>query len=227
MVVYFHRNPVTGIVFYVGIGQRRRAGESAGRNIIWNNYVRKYGRPVIEIIHENLTKSEAYFWEKHYILKYKRKKEGGTLANITAGGENNPMHNEECRLKVVAANTGKRASIETKMKQSLLKKGKPSNQPKGYRHSPEVIARLKIINKEIATRPETIERIRTLNIGRRNTGKHRPVFMIDPKNNNIVIKFDCARDAGKYFGKPNTGNIASACNGKRNFAFGYKWQYAA
>jgi len=51
--------------------------------------------------------------------------------------------------------------------------------------------------------------------------------MINPKTEIEIKRFECVRDAGIEFNKPNTGNIASVCNGRRNLAFGYKWKYAS
>jgi hypothetical protein len=226
MIVYFHRNPITYEIFYVGIGKRRRAFESGGRNKVWHNYVRKYGKRIVEIVHENISLKEAYEFEKKYIAQYGLKKEGGQLVNITKGGEDNAMHHSDIVEKVRLANIRKKASPETRLKQSLLRKGKPSSQPKGYKHSPEVMERIRIINKEIANRPEVRKKNSLSKKGNRVIKKLKPVLMIDPNTNQAIIRFDCAVDAGKYFGKQNTGNIASVCNGRRNFAFGYKWKYA-
>lgn len=273
MIVYFHRNPITYEIFYVGIGTKeKRANAMDRRNPYWKSYVNKYGRPVVQIVHPDLSKEKAKEWEVFYIKLLKRKCDGGPLTNITEGGDHhpteypeviekikqkalphllkwmkenpeknpsftpehsermrkyNPMFNEATVKKISEINTGKKASDETRLKQSLLKKGKPSNQPKGYKHSPEVIERMRLINKEIVNRPEVKDKLRLSMFGKRNTSKHVPVIMIDPKNDITVMQFECAMDAGRYFGKPNTGNISSVCNGRRNVAFGYKWKYAS
>lgn len=227
MVVYFHRNPKTLEIFYVGIGRKRRAFESGGRNKIWQNYVKKHGERVVEIVHEGIDKEQAYALEVFYIKKFGLKKDGGSLVNITLGGESNPMHIDSCVEKVRRANIGKRASDETRAKQSLAKKNKPSNQPKGYRHSEEVVQKMKLINKEIVNRPDVKSKLRLSMLGKRNTAKHKSVLKIHPVTNELIQTYECAMDAGREFGKPNTGNIASVCNGRRPFAFGYKWSYAS
>ena len=48
--VYFHKNPITKEIFYVGIGNKKRAWNFKNRNIHWLRYVGKYGKPIIEII---------------------------------------------------------------------------------------------------------------------------------------------------------------------------------
>ena len=86
--------------------------------------------------------------------------------------------------------------------------------------------KLKIINKEIVNRPEVKAKLRLSMLGKRNTSRHRPILMLHCITGETIKYFECTRDAGKEFNKPNTGNIASVCNGRRNFAFGYKWKYA-
>lgn len=260
MVVYFHRNPVTYQVFYIGIGTSEKRAYSfyeKSRSTVWHRYVRKYGKPIVDVVMTGLTKEQAVREEIYLINYFGRINNGGILYNLNDGGdtgsnlpewvrlhpEKNPMFDPEIvkkfrgdnnsskrpevREKLRIANLGKKASIETKLKQSLLKKGKPSNQPIGFKHSQQTIDRLKIINKEIVSRPEVKEKLRQFNLGKRVPSKHKPVFMIDAKTNQIIKKFECARDAGILFGKPNTGNISSVCYGRRSFAFGYKWRYAS
>jgi len=52
--IYFHKNPITLEVFYVGIGSNKRAWRFKERNTHWLRYVKKHGFPVVEIIKENL-----------------------------------------------------------------------------------------------------------------------------------------------------------------------------
>ena len=240
----------------MGIGSlpaRAYASTIKARNKYWHRYVNKYGKPVVQIVHFEVDKPTAIAWEIFYIKLFDR----SNLCNLTDGGEiptnlfewhrnnpgqnfmqtdegrlrisqNNPMHMPHVVEKIRIANTGKRASDETRLKQSLLKKGKPSNQPKGYKHSPEVIAQLKIINREISNRPEVKAKLRLSMLGKRNYAKHKKVSMVDIKTNNVLKTFDCITDALKYLGIDlKSGNITSACVGRRNFAYGYKWQYAA
>ena len=256
MVVYFHRNPKTYEIFYVGIGSlSRRAYQFTGksRNQYWHRYVSKYGNPVVQIVHSGISKAFAIKWEMFYIKLLGRV----NLCNLTDGGEiptnlfewhknnpgrnfmqtpegrlrlinNNPMHNPIAVEKIRIANTGKKTSYETRIKQSILKKGKPSNQPKGFKHSVETIEKLKFINKEIVNRPEVKAKLRLSMLGKRNVSKHVKVTMIDLKTNIPINTFDCITDALKHLGRDlKSGNITSACVGRRNNAYGYKWEYAA
>lgn len=84
--VYKHLNAKTNIPFYVGKGLNDRAFSKASRNILWKNIVNKYGYKV-EFIMTNLNELEAFYLENFYIRLYKRKHEGGTLVNLTDGGD--------------------------------------------------------------------------------------------------------------------------------------------
>ena len=87
--IYFHKNPITLEVFYVGIGSNKRAWRFKERNTHWLRYVKKHGFPVVEIIKENLTKEEAGLLEIEYIQQFRRKGYDieGKLVNISLGGK--------------------------------------------------------------------------------------------------------------------------------------------
>lgn len=150
-VLYFHRNSITNAIFYVGIGRRKRAYEFWNRNSSWKNYVKKYGKPKVEIAHDCLSNEDAIFWETNYIRMLGRKKydAGGCLVNITLGGEglngfkwseelknqkreyfklnghpwSGRKHSDESKVKVSKSNTGKIRSQELKNYFSKTRKG--------------------------------------------------------------------------------------------------------
>lgn len=83
---YLHITMDEDIVFYVGKGKLDRCLHYSDRNQFWNNVVNKHDYYIfIESI--NLTEKEAFNRETELIAKYKRKKDGGTLVNLTDGGE--------------------------------------------------------------------------------------------------------------------------------------------
>lgn len=146
--IYIHKNPSTNEVFYVGQGtihQNRfdRAYSTKSRSKWWNNYVSKYGYPIVEIIASGINKSTADIMEKEYIQIYGRKDlNEGSLVNLTDGGdglgkrsvqyclehsirmsgENHPMwgkkHTDEWRKNNSLSHMGIKPSEETKRKQS-------------------------------------------------------------------------------------------------------------
>ena len=84
--VYLHKKP-NGEVFYVGIGNEKRPYWKFKRNKFWNSVVNKYPNYTIEIINTDLNWETACHIEKELIREYGRKCDGGTLCNITLGGD--------------------------------------------------------------------------------------------------------------------------------------------
>lgn len=96
--VYMYRNPYTNIPFYVGIGKGKRwrshineARKYKKRNPQKEKMIRdiiKSGRmPVVEFVFHGISRTEACREEINLIEKYKRTVDGGTLTNVTLGGE--------------------------------------------------------------------------------------------------------------------------------------------
>lgn len=98
--VYFHINPLTKEVFYVGKGNGRRAYRK-NRNTLWKNIVNKYGDPIVLIVKRNITERYAFELEKAYIKLFGRRDlNEGSLVNLTDGGEGssgNILSNEQKR----------------------------------------------------------------------------------------------------------------------------------
>lgn len=123
--VYFHINPLKNEVFYVGIGSIKRSKSKKNRNIHWNNTVNKYGY-IIDVIHNNLTWSEATEKEKYYINFYGRKDlNKGSLVNLTDGGDgaNGAIRSKELKEHLRNINLGKKQSLEAKLKQIKAQTG--------------------------------------------------------------------------------------------------------
>jgi hypothetical protein len=257
MIIYFHRNPTTKDVFYVGLAtSKKRAFDNMLRNIKWHKYVSIHGKPIVEIVHTGLTKEYACEKEIYYVKFYGREgiDEGGILMNLSKGGmdteamtayakkfpernpmfkdenkkrlrENNPMHNPVFVDKLRLKNTGKKASNETKLKQRLAKLGKPGNKL-GFKNTPETIEKMRIINKEIANRPEVKAKLRAAFLGKRIPKTQVSVNMLDINTCEVIKKFACITDALIYLGKSiRSGNISSVCRGRRSHTFGFKWAY--
>lgn len=146
--VYLHKKP-NGDIFYVGIGNPKRPYWKYRKNPHWMNIVKKYPNYIIEVIAQNVDWDSACSIEKELILKYKRKCDGGILANVTLGGDGvrgrivtkeqrailsrkstgnkNSLgikHTEEARKNMSLAHMGKKMNSETKIKISLRHKGR-------------------------------------------------------------------------------------------------------
>lgn len=132
------------IPFYVGIGnddKYYRANSRDGRNRHWYNIINKSPYKV-EIIFDNISWELACKKEIEFISYYKRTKDGGTLCNITLGGEG--------QLGLIPTNAYKKGSIP-------YSKGKPM--PK---HVKEAIVKANSgrpsWNKGISAKKESIEK---------------------------------------------------------------------
>ncbi len=121
-VVYFHINPLTNEVFYVGIGKPERAFSKENRNSDWMDIVKQFGY-IVDVIEENLSWAEASIKERFYIKKIGRKDLGlGTLVNLTSGGQGGEC-SEQTKEKISKSNKGKRRTPEQKEKMRNSKLG--------------------------------------------------------------------------------------------------------
>lgn len=84
--VYAHINPITLKPFYIGKGKGNRFNSIHDRSVVWKNYVDKYGFISIKLV-DGIDNKMASEIEKQYIKKYGFKKLGGSLVNLTNGGE--------------------------------------------------------------------------------------------------------------------------------------------
>ena len=97
--MYQHIRKDKNTIFYIGIGkiqtgqrittfklQHYRAYTKSRRNPIWKNIIAKT-RYTVEILVTGVSLEEACSLEIELISKYGKMSEGGTLSNITSGGE--------------------------------------------------------------------------------------------------------------------------------------------
>lgn len=116
-VVYIHRRKDTNKIFYVGIGSSARP-YTRRKNKMWLGIVRKYGYEV-EVLYKGLQFDEACIIERYLIGCLGRKDLGkGQLANMTDGGEGNQniVYTDEWKEKQRSASTGRKHSLQTRMK---------------------------------------------------------------------------------------------------------------
>ena len=139
--IYVHRRNDTGEVFYVGKGTRthkkqyERAYVSKKRSQFWTAIVAKAGYS-IELIADYFTEADAFEAERTLIGIHKRRCDGGTLCNLTLGGEGSvglPKSAETLeKLRAASsgerhANWGKKLSLETCRRKSESMKISPLN----------------------------------------------------------------------------------------------------
>jgi len=195
-VLYRHIRPDKDEVFYVGIGQLKRAYQFyKGRNKHWKNIFNINNKNIeIEILLEELTWEQACVKEIEFIQLYGRRDLGlGTLCNMTNGGE---------------GAVGRKKSLETiqKFKQTMSKQPHPM---KDKTHTPE--ARQKI--SESSRRPmheNTRKKLLEVNLTRTRTEKELkcldrtgcvPTNAIKIINIETGRIFNSLREAAVEFGK--------------------------
>jgi hypothetical protein len=115
MIVYRHIRLDKNEPFYIGIGtDEKRAYRKSGRNKYWKNIISKTDYEV-QILFYDLTKEEAVDKEKELIMLYGRKDLGfGTLVNMTDGGDGTFNKNNESKVKISMALSGRERTQEHK-----------------------------------------------------------------------------------------------------------------
>ena len=124
--VYRHIRVDKNEPFYIGIGKEEtRAYSKHNRNPHWNSIVNLTDY-VVDILFDDLDYEAAKEKEIELIQLYKRCLDGGTLCNITLGGQGNLglVHTKEAKTKMSAANIGKAISKEQRESVSRFHKGK-------------------------------------------------------------------------------------------------------
>lgn len=112
--------------FYIGIGvDTKRAYSKTHRNAYWKSIVSACDYDV-HILFDDIDYEFAKQKEIELISLYKRKSDGGTLCNITSGGDGvrGIVHSEEARLKMGEPNKGKTISQWHRQRISESHKGK-------------------------------------------------------------------------------------------------------
>ena len=128
--LYRHIRTDLNVPFYIGIGNAiDRAYSKTHRNKHWTSIVGKTSYEV-EVLFDDITYEFAKEKEREFIELYKRKEDGGTLCNITKGGDGvlGIIHTEEARKKMGEPNKGKTISEWHKKRISEFHKGKTTSE---------------------------------------------------------------------------------------------------
>jgi hypothetical protein len=222
--IYFHKNPSTNQIFYVGLGSHvlyqkyKRAKDIKQRNQHWVNYINKHGDPIIEIIHDNLTQKEACELEIKYINTFGRKHYecSGILVNESSGGEGGKQ--------------GIIASEETKIKQSLKLKGKPK--PEGFgdkiknnRDHKAAGKKSSLSNqKHYISGSARNQKISQKLKGRKVDWTGDNIIQLD-LNGNFIKEWPSIRQAGIELANTSGESIRKCLKCLQKSAYGYKCQY--
>jgi hypothetical protein len=206
--IYQHSNPITGEVFYIGLGlQDRPYNFTTGRSKEWKDYVEKNGKPNVKILHCNLTAEEADRIERELIARLGRKgaDSEGILLNKSSGGQKGALgfkQPPDLLKKRSQIMTGKKMHSDTqKQKWSIERTGKKNiwdpNRIKADKNRPK---------------PEGF-------VGKGLT----PVLQYDLEGN-FIKQWDSQKEVFNSLGiKPSA--IWSNIKGITKQAGGYKWKY--
>lgn len=119
-VVYRHIRKDTNMPFYVGIGKDiKRAYSKFHRSNWWKRIVSKTEYDV-HILFDDIDYETAKEKEKEFISLYKRITDGGTLCNMTLGGDGclGVSISEEGRKSISMSNKNRKVSKDTRKKMS-------------------------------------------------------------------------------------------------------------
>lgn len=201
----------------------------------WNNVQH-------EILYNELSKEEAEEKEIELIAKY-RSNECEFGYNVANGGNTTGTVSEETKRKISNANKGKQISTETKEKISNTLKGhklsdetkqKMSEARKGEKNwnygkhlSEETRKKLSEANRGRIPSEETRKKISETSKGRKHPDlaeKNKVRCSTPVRCVETGIVYSSQREASEQTGI-NQANISSACNGIRNVAGGYHWEF--
>lgn len=214
-------------MFYVGIGSTLTRPFSKDRGPCWRRYVRKHGAPDIEILDQDLEEHIAKARERELIAYYRRRRDGGSLVNITAGGDDQPMQYAEVRTKVSAALKGRSFTIETREKMSV------SAQKRGMWRAWEGSARKRATGYNPMKSLETRRKVSLLTRGRKKSTRlcllnglvhSKPVDQW--RSDGLFMgRWPNLRSVGRAF-QCSAANIGMAAAGRTQTACGYVWTWA-
>lgn len=225
-LVYFHRNPTTAVVFYVGIASgAKRPYDYSGRNNFWRHYVSKHGLPVVEIVRRGLSEKRAKAIEVKFIAHYGFRRHGGTLVNVTAGGDDQPMRHQHVRDKVARAMKGRTFSEETrrKMSESAKRRGMTKCIAAAMRRMAAGWNPMNLASARAAVSRAMKGRVFTQQHRDRNGRSHSKPVTQRTLNGEIVAVYPSQRAAGIAMGCTGE-NIGMAMKGKT--AKGFRWARA-
>ena len=250
-VIYLRTNKVNGKK-YVGqvITRRFKARQNKWKNPKYHyagkaiNAARaKYGIEAFDFeILKECDDKELDFWEKYYIKELNTKVPYGY--NMTDGGDASWVKgkhlSEEWKRKIGEGNKGKKRSTELIRKIVEAHKGKHLSEE----HKKKISISTKKSLSSTETRikmseahkgekhwlygkhhtEETREKLSEAKKGISNVKLSKPVLQIDKDTNEVISEFPSVSEVERQL-EISISNVSNCCNGKRNIAGGYKWQY--
>jgi len=220
-MVYCHKRPTDGEVFYVGKGCGKRSTRTDNRNNHWHNVIKKHGGFDVEIVAKNLTEAEALKFEIALIKGLRDA--GANLCNLTDGGEglSGFRHSKKTRERMKISNRGKaksghKLSKEHRQKLRMAKLGR-----KLSKEHAQAAAKARIGRKVSVETGQKISRALT---GKPLSEEHKrklmkPVICLTTGEEFESVSAACL----KY--SLHRQNVAKCCNGKLKKTGGLSWKY--
>jgi hypothetical protein len=239
--VYVHRRKTDNTVFYVGKGCGTRIYKTVDRSIFWQNIVNKNG-VIKEFVLKNLTEPQAIDLEVQLIAHYGRY----NLCNLTDGGDGMAGHAKSLSAieAVRKTHTGRKRSPETCKRISQSQLGKVFSQDTRKKISQKLKGQI--------VSDETKQKMASSRTGKKYSDEWRSNMSKAWKTTPELYKARCEAmvkegkkviclDTGVIYDKikiavqwiktlnlsknPSHSKIVMCCRGKRNTAYGYRWQY--
>lgn len=168
-VVYLHKKPATGQVFYVGSGSPERPYSKKGRTEIWKKTVHELGGFDVEVYKTRLRTDEALHLESCLIKLYGRIgiDINGVLINKCSIGNNhlNCKHSEETKAKISLANKSKPKSNAHRNNISTSLMGKTSAF-KGRKHTDATKSKMSEARRKRITKDSTRQKMSLSHLGK-------------------------------------------------------------
>jgi hypothetical protein len=196
LVVYFHRNPITKEVFYVGCGLPKRPYSRSDRNEEWKEYVKEQGVE-IEIYKSGLNKQEANYLEAYFISLFGRKgiDANGLLLNKSLYGESHigGKHGEATKQLLRSYRKGVPVSDSHREKLINYYKTNPGTML-GKTMSEASRQRMSVARKKRITKDETRRKMSENRLGGKNPNAIRIIDSISG------IEYSTLKEAAKAVG---------------------------
>ena len=232
----------------MGIGGPKRPYDMKERARWWKIYVAAHGFPLVEIWASGLQWQEACELEKTIIAHHKRKVDGGSLVNMSLGGDGTPgvIPSDETRKKIseaskrnyprvaerlVSSVRGRTMTQEQRAKISAAHRGRVFSS----QHRANIsAARTGLKMSEASRMKMRAQRKGSLNamygkkrpeVGLRNAElKRKPVVQFDAQGV-LIQRFNSLADMQDKTGFDRSA-VLRVCKGKQKTSYGYIWQYA-
>lgn len=211
--VYRHIRLDKNEPFYIGIGRDesyKRSQDKHKRSTFWKRIANKTEYEV-EILFDGLTWDEACEKEKEFIKLYGRKVDGGTLCNLTLGGDGSlgrkPSDLEIEKLR--ERSVGNQYNLGKKSSENKRRKISEANRKRVYSE-------------------ETKRKIGEKSKGRINNEKN-------PKYKGVVSAYKDGVKVGEYFGSGDVsdklgipkGGVKMCLAGRAHTSYGYTFKRGA